>query len=233
VGRITRLLVAAAVAVPLVGSAAGPAAACACVPSGAKQIVHQAGAVIAGRIENQITVDATHTRSIVKVQGVYRGNVAGTIYVDSDLGPGGGSSCAVLYPVGSVIDPMVLQKAPGASYTTEPCVIGSVPHLRALLGAARPPPLGGASPNLTGSAMPVPVAASTPISGMSWAAVGLGFVLAVVLIAAFARWSGRRAIETTSPFDDVPAVPPGEGTPDEGTADGTNAPEPPEPGASD
>jgi hypothetical protein len=203
VGRIARLLVAAAVAVPLVGSAAGPAAACACVPSDAKQIVRRADAVVEGRIENQITVDPTHTRSIVKVQGVYRGNVAGTIFLDTDLGPGGGSSCSVLYPVGSVVDPMVLQKAPGGAYTMEPCVIGSVPHLRALLGAARPPPLAGPAPSLTGSAVAVPVATSRPISGMSWGAVALGLVLAVVLIAAFVRWSGRRAVETVSPFDDV------------------------------
>jgi hypothetical protein len=227
VGRITRLLVAAAVAVPLVGSAAGPAAACACVPSSAKQIVHRADAVIAGRIENQITVDATQTRSIVKVQGVYRGNVPATIYVDSALGPGGGSSCAVLYPVGSVVDPMVLQKAPGGAFTMEPCVIGSVPHLRALLGDARPPPLGGAPPSLTGSAMPVPVATSTPISGMSWGAVALGLLVAVVLIAAFVRWSGRRAIESTSPFDDVLAMPPDGGTATEGTPDETGGSAPP------
>jgi hypothetical protein len=202
VGRRARLLIAAAVAVPLVGSAAGPAAACACVPSGAKEIVHHADAIIVGTVENEITLDAQHTRSIVRVQGVYRGNPPATIYVDTDLGTGGGKSCSLLYPVGSVVDPMVLQKLPDGSYTIEQCVIGATPQLRALLGAARPPPLAGLSPSPDGSE--VPVATSAPVSGMSWGAVALGFVVAVVLIAAAVRWSGRRAVEPVSPFDDLP-----------------------------
>ena len=203
-GRIARLLIAAAVAVPSLGSAAGAAATCACLPAGAKDIVRQADAIIAGRIENEITLDATHSRDIVTVQGVYRGTVpTSTIYVDTDLGPAGGRSCAVLYPIGTVVDPMVLQKLPTGSYTIERCAIGAMPHLRALLGAARPPPLAALSPSPSVADVPAPVAASTPISGMSWQAVALGLVLAVVLIAAFVRWSGRRAVETTSPFDDV------------------------------
>jgi hypothetical protein len=227
VGRVARLLIAAAVAIPLVGSAAGRAVACACLPEDAKQIVHGADAIIAGRIEGEIPLDATRTRSIVKVQGVYRGTVPARIFVDSALGSGGGSDCAVLYPVGSEVDPMVLQKLPGGSYTIEPCVLGSMPHVRALLGAARPPPLGGLSPSVSTSGVPVPVATSTPISGMSWAAVGIGLLLAVGLIAGAVRWSGRRAVETASPFDDVPAAPAGDGGPD-----GTAAADPPEPDAS-
>jgi hypothetical protein len=212
VGRIARLLIAAAVAVPLAGSAAGPAAACACLPVEPAQIVHRADAIISGRIENEISLDATHTRSIVRVEGVYRGAVPAEIFVDTDLGTGGGSSCAVLYPVGSVVDPMVLEKLANGSYTIEQCVIGSMPHVRALLGAARPPP-----PPLSPSesAVPIPVAASTPIPGMSWGAVGLGLLVAVALIAAAVRWSGRRAVETASPFDELPAP----GTQDDGPMD--------------
>ena len=148
VGRIARLLIAAAIAVPLMGSAAGAASTCACLPIGAKEIVHEADAIIAGRIENELTLDATHSRDIVKVQGVYRGNVpTSTIYVDTDLGPAGGQSCAVLYPVGSLVDPMVLQKLPTGSYVIDQCAIAVMPHLRALLGQARPPPLAGLSPS--------------------------------------------------------------------------------------
>jgi len=211
VGRIARLLIAAAVAVPLAGSAAGPAAACACLPVEPAQIVHRADAIISGRIENEISLDATHTRSIVRVEGVYRGAVPAEIFVDTDLGTGGGSSCAVLYPVGSVVDPMVLEKLANGSYTIEQCVIGSMPHVRALLGAARPPP----SLSPSESAVPIPVAASTPIPGMSWGAVGLGLLVAVALIAAAVRWSGRRAVETASPFDELPAP----GTQDDGPMD--------------
>jgi hypothetical protein len=227
VGRIARLLIAAAISVPFLGSAAGAASTCACLPIGAKEIVHEADAVISGRIENEITLDATHSRDIVKVQGVYRGNVpTSEIYVDTDLGPAGGQTCAVLYPVGSEVDPMVLQKLPTGSYVIDQCAIGVMPHLRALLGEARPPPLAGLSPS-PGSAVPIPVATSTPMSGMSWGAVALGLVLAVVLIAAFFRWSGRRAVETVSPFDDLGEVPFEEGGPSDGSAS-----EPPGPDAS-
>jgi hypothetical protein len=227
VGRVARLLIAAAVAVPLVGSSAGRAVACACVPTDARQIVHEADAIIAGRIESQIPLDATQTRSVVKVEGVYRGTVPATIFVDAAIGTGGGSDCAVLYPVGSEVDPMVLQKLPGGSYTMEPCVLGSMPHVRALLGAARPPPSGGLSPGVSASGVPAPVATPTPISGMSWAAVGIGLLLAVGLIAGAVRWSGRRAVETASPFDDVPAAPP-----DADAPDGAPQADPPEPDAS-
>jgi hypothetical protein len=133
----------------------------------------------------------------------------------------------VLYPVGSEVDPMVLQKLPGGSYTMEPCVLGSMPHVRALLGAARPPPSGGLSPGVSASGVPAPVATPTPISGMSWAAVGIGLLLAVGLIAGAVRWSGRRAVETASPFDDVPAAPP-----DADAPDGAPQADPPEPDAS-
>jgi len=225
VGRIARLLIAAAVAVPLVGSAAGRAVACVCLPATAQQIVHGADAIVAGRIQSEIPLGATRTRSIVKVQGVYRGTVPATIFVDAALGSGGGSDCAVLYPVGSEVDPMVLQKLPGGSYTIEPCVLGSMPHVRALLGDARPPPLAGPSPSVSSSGVPAPVATSTPISGMSWAAVGIGLLLAVGLIAGAVRWSGRRAVETASPFDDVPQAPSGDDGPD-GVATTTDPPEP-------
>jgi hypothetical protein len=225
VGRVARLLIAAAVAVPLVGSAAGRAVACVCLPATAQQIVHGADAIVAGRIQSEIPLGATRTRSIVKVQGVYRGTVPATIFVDAALGSGGGSDCAVLYPVGSEVDPMVLQKLPGGSYTIEPCVLGSMPHVRALLGDARPPPLAGPSPSVSSSGVPAPVATSTSISGMSWAAVGIGLLLAVGLIAGAVRWSGRRAVETVSPFDDVPQAPPGDDGPD-GVATTTDPPEP-------
>jgi len=225
VGRVARLLIAAAVAVPLVGSAAGRAVACVCLPATAQQIVHGADAIVAGRIQSEIPLGATRTRSIVEVQGVYRGTVPATIFVDAALGSGGGSDCAVLYPVGSEVDPMVLQKLPGGSYTIEPCVLGSMPHVRALLGEARPPPLAGPSPSVSSSGVPAPVATSTPISGMSWAAVGIGLLLAVGLIAGAVRWSGRRAVETASPFDDVPQAPSGDDGPD-GVATTTDPPEP-------
>jgi hypothetical protein len=200
-GRVARLVVAAAVAVPLLAAAPGPAVACRCRQVDAHQIVLRADAIIAGRVTNEIELDPTHTRSVVQVEGVYTGRVPATVNVDTDLGPGGGSSCAVLYPVGSEVDPLVLMRSHGGSYTIDPCLIGAMPHVRALLGDARPPPPASPSP----SAVPIPIAGPTPLPGMSWPAVVAGLVLAVALIVAAVRWSGRGAAETASPFDDLPA----------------------------
>jgi hypothetical protein len=217
VGRVARLVVAAAVSVPLLAAAPGPAVACTCLPLDAHQIVRRADAIIAGRVTNELELDPTHTRSVVQVQGVYQGHVPATVNVDADLGPGGGSSCAVLYPVGSEVDPMLLVRAPGGSYTIDPCLIGTMPHVMALLGDARPPPPASPSP----SKIPIPIAGPTPIPGMSWPAVVAGLVLAVALIVAAVRWSGRGAAETASPFDDLPAGP--DGGPDPADADPADA----------
>jgi hypothetical protein len=204
-GRVARLLVAAAVAVPLLAAAPGPAVACRCRQIDAHQIVRRADAIIAGRVTNEIELDPTHTRSVVQVEGVYTGRVPATVNVDTDLGPGGGSSCAVLYPVGSEVDPLVLMRSQGGSYTIDPCLIGALPHVRALLGDARPPPPASPSP----SEVPIPIAGPTPLPGMSWPAVVAGLVLAVALIVAAVRWSGRGAAETASPFDDLAVGPDG------------------------
>ncbi len=223
-GRVARLVVAAAVAVPLLAAAPGRAVACECRQLDAHQIVRSADAIIAGRVTNEIELDPTSTRSVVQVQGVYTGHVPATVNVDADLGPGGGSSCAVLYPVGSEVDPMLLVRAGGGgSYTIDPCLIGSMPHVRALLGDARPPPPASASP----SAVPIPIAGPTPVPGMSWPAVVAGLVLAVALIVAAVRWSGRGAAETASPFDDLPA-----GGPEDGSHPGAEAVDPPDEDAS-
>jgi hypothetical protein len=232
VGRVARVLIAAAVAVPLLASAPGPAVACTCMPLDAHQIVRRADAIIAGRVTNEVELDPTHTRSVVQVQGVYKGHVPATVNVDADLGPGGGSTCAVLYPVGSEVDPMVLVRAQGGSYAVDPCLIGTMPHVRALLGDARPPPPASPSPSPVPVPIAGPIAGPTPVPGMSWPAVVAGLVLAVALIVAAVRWSVRGAAETASPFDDLPAGAgggPGSGSdPD----DGAGAVDPPEEDAS-
>jgi hypothetical protein len=224
VDRLARVLIAAAVAVPLLASAPGPAVACTCQQLGAHQIVRRADAIIAGRVTSEVELDPTHTRSVVRVLGVYRGRVPATVNVDADLGPGGGSSCAVLYPVGSEVDPMLLVRAQGGSYAIDPCLIGTMPHVRALLGDARPPPPASPSP----SAVPIPIAGPTPVPGMSWPAVVAGLVLAVALIVAAVRWSGRGATEPVSPFDDLPGGPEGASDDGFGPADGAEPGDPPD-----
>ena len=117
-GRVARLILAAAIAVPLLAAAPGPAVACRVPAARRASIVLRADAIIAGRVTNEIELDPTHTRSVVQVEGVYTGRVPATVNVDTDLGSGGGSSSAVIIPVGSEVDPLVLTRSGGTTRST-------------------------------------------------------------------------------------------------------------------
>jgi hypothetical protein len=206
--RAVRVLLAAAIAVPLVASMPGRAVACDCAGGDAAKIVRHADAIVAGHVVSQSEIDPVDTRSDFVVDGVYRGQVAATITLSAALGPGGGSDCAVLYPVGATVDPLVLRAQPDGSYTVDTCSMVVAPEIASLVGDARPPPP-GPSPTAGG---PPPVAAEPAGSGgVSWPAVAGGAVLAVVLIAVALRRSARRFAEeaaTEGTVVDV-AEPPG------------------------
>jgi hypothetical protein len=159
---------------------------------------------------SQSEIDPVDTRSDFVVDGVYRGQVAATITLSAALGPGGGSDCAVLYPVGATVDPLVLRAQPDGSYAVDTCSMVVAPEIASLVGDARPPPPG--PPRTGAGGAPPPVAAESAGSGgVSWPAVAGGAVLAVVLIAAALRRSARRFAEeaaTEGTVVDV-AEPPG------------------------
>jgi hypothetical protein len=187
--RLLRPLIALAIAAPAFVSMAGPAVACSCAPQSVKKVLANADAVVAGHVVGEQPIDAVTTHSLLAVDGVYKGKVEATITLNANIGFGGGSSCAVLYPVGSKVDPLVLQRLDDSTYQVAVCDFLSRPEVVKALGAARAPPHASASP----SAAAAPAVSSPAVRrGLSWAAVVGGLLLAVGAIGLLRRWSGRR-----------------------------------------
>jgi hypothetical protein len=210
---IPRVLIALAIGVPLVASMPGPAVACECRRLDPHRIVKQADAIVAVRVVDVVTVDEMHTMSSIAVDGVYAGRVGPTLTLRSDIGPGGGSDCSVLYPMGSTVDPLVLDRLPDATYVVDVCAMPVVAQIDKLLGAARPPPDDGpsAAPIPTVVAVVPPAAsAPTPPGGVSWPAVGGGALIALALIVLAVRRSTKPAGDDPADGDD-PVVTPAEG----------------------
>lgn len=186
--RLLRPLIALAIAAPALVSMAGPAVACSCAPQPVKKVLANADAVVAGHVVGEQPIDSMSTHSLLAVDGVYKGKVEATIMLNATIGYGGGSSCAVLYPVGSKVDPLVLQRVDDGTYQVEVCALLSRGEVLKVLGTARPPPHAAASPS--------PAAAATPPSadrrGLSLGAVLGGLLLAMGAIVLLRRWSGRR-----------------------------------------
>jgi hypothetical protein len=186
--RLLRPLIALAIAAPALVSMAGPAVACSCASQSVKKVLANADAVVAGHVVGEQPIDSMSTHSLLAVDGVYKGKVDATITLNASIGYGGGSTCAVLYPVGSKVDPLVLQRLDDGTYQVEVCALLSHAEVVRVLGTARPPPRASASPS--------PAAAATPPAadrrGLSPAAVLGGLLLAMGAIVLLRRWSGRR-----------------------------------------
>ena len=206
---ILRVLLASAIAVPLVASTLGPAFACKCALLDPHRIVRQADAIVAGRVVNVVTLDPMHTMSSLAVDGVYEGRVGSTLTLRSDIGPGGGSDCAVFYPVGSNVDPLVLNRLPDDTYMVDVCAMPMTAEIAKLIGAARPPPPNGPSPAplpTVVSAVPAPTNVPAPTDGVSWPAVGGGALIALALIVLAVRRTARGGDAETPGPEDVPAA---------------------------
>jgi hypothetical protein len=213
---ILRVLAAVAICAPLVASTAGPAVACECARLDPHRIVRQADAIVAGRVVNVVTVDPTHTMSSLAVEGVYEGRVGSTLTMRSDIGPGGGSDCAVFYPVGSKVDPLVLNRLPDDTYVVDICAMPMTAQIAKLLGAARPPPANGppAAPIPTVvAAVPPPANVPPSANRVSWPAVGGGALVALALIVLAVRRSARSTEAEPHGPDAAAAVPGEDGAP--------------------
>ena len=152
--RALRLVIALAIATPLFVSMGGPAVACSCVQQTAQKVLERADAVVAGHVVGEQPIDAMNTHSTLAVDGVYKGHVDATIVLNANIGFGGGSSCAVLYPVGSKADPLVLERLDDGTYQVSVCAFLSRAEVVRLLGSARPPPPGSAAPSVVAAAHP-------------------------------------------------------------------------------
>jgi hypothetical protein len=193
-GRTVRLVVAVAMAVPLLVATGERAVACSCAPRTAEQTIHAADAIVAGHVVGQLETSPLSTETTVAVDGVYKGDVPAELTLLADLGSGGGSTCAVLYPVGSTVDPLVLRRLQAEGvYTVDACALLSLQAVRDALGRAGP------APPMPSATEPVVGTTSTAVArGLSWAAVLGGIAVALVLMA----WALRRADRSGS----VPAV---------------------------
>ena len=184
--RLLRLAIVLAIAAPALVSTAGPAVACSCAPMPATKILAHADAVVAGHVIGEQPIDPMTTHSTLAVDGVYKGKVDATIVLTANMGTGGANSCAVLYPVGSKVDPLVLQRLDDNTYEVAICSFLSRAEVRTVMGNPRPPPPTSATPSVS----PLPGANAT--GGLSWPAVVGGVLLAAIAIALGFRWSGRR-----------------------------------------
>jgi len=197
--RILRLAIALAISAPAFVAMAGPAVACSCTPLTAKKVFTQADAVVAGRVVGEQPIDPVTTHSMLAVDGVYKGTVEATIVLSANIGAGGANSCAVLYPVGSKVDPLVLRRLDDGTYEVAICSFLSRAEVVMLAGHARPPPPARPTPSVS------PVSVADAAGGLSWLAVVGGVLVAVLAIALLFRWSGRRRRRRPSPVQELQA----------------------------
>jgi hypothetical protein len=161
----------------------------------AAQTIHRADAIVAGRVVSQVETGPVSTRSTLAVRGVYRGEVPAQITVVANAGSGGGSSCAIMYPVGAEVDPLVLFDHHDGTYETSACALLTLDAVRTRLGAATPPPPG---PAPTDGGTLGAVAPSLVEPGLSWLAVLGGLAVSLLLMAwALRRAHRERAVRTT------------------------------------
>jgi hypothetical protein len=202
-GHALRLVVAVAVALPLTVATGGRAVACSCAPRTPRQVIRAADAIVVGHVVGQIETGSVSTETTVAVDGVYRGDVPAELTLLADLGSGGGSTCAVLYPVGSRVDPLVLRQVNTEGvFAVDTCALLSLDEVRRSLGRAGPAP---PAPSPT---EPVVGAASTVVArGISWAAVLGGITLAIVLMMwALRRADRSRAVTAVAGVDELQAI---------------------------
>ncbi len=208
-GRLLRAALVATLVLPLFVATGGRAIACSCAATSARDAIRDANAVVVGHIDDERPLDALHTATIVTVTGVYKGRVAPVITLTADLGNGGGSSCAVLYPVGDTVDPLVLGRHTDGTYEVQLCSIVSASAVRGVLGDAAPVAQVSGSPPPSGPATPaVPPATSDDVrstgGGLSWPAVAVGAIVAVALIALALRRASRAERAERVAADDAP-----------------------------
>jgi hypothetical protein len=202
---LLRALLAIGIGAPLLALTPGPAAACSCVVREPRRVIDGADAIVAGRVVGQAALDQTHTMSSVAVDGVYVGRVGAMLTLRSDVGTGGGADCAVLYPVGSTIDPLVLSERPDGTYQVEGCALPVMRQVATLLGEAHPPQADGPAAVPLPSHVPAPPPAAAPApgpNGISWPAV-LGGTLAGIGLMVWALRRSARGTPGAEPAEDA------------------------------
>jgi hypothetical protein len=214
VRHLARIFLAIAVGVPIVAATPGRAVACACALRDASHVIAGADAIVAGHVVADAAAGPTRTMSSLAIDGVYEGDVGPTVTLSTEIGPAGASDCAVLYPVGSEVDPVVLQERPDGTYVVDACAMPVVRQVAKALGVAHPPQADGPPAVPLPSPVEAPPPAAAPPAGsaqhVSWPAVLAGALIGVGLIAWAIRKTAREHVGGGDEEHDEAAPPPGE-----------------------
>jgi hypothetical protein len=191
--RAVRLLLAMSLAVPTVVLTATPCLACDCAFLPVAQRLEQADVAVVGEVISQRGAQGG-TIQVLRVGGVFAGDVGPQIELFAQIGQGIVDSCAVLLPVGRRVALIADRNADG-TYTTSACSLVTEAELRKAVGPPLPP--GTASPGPADGAR-----VNDPIVIPGWMVVALGAMLGVVLIAGamlVPRWRALRRERVDEP----------------------------------
>jgi hypothetical protein len=163
---------------------AGPCAACSCAPRTPRQVVRGADAAFVGTVVREVPASATVTIQTFSVSEVYEGRVPARVDVTAAIGPGGGSSCGLLYPSGTPVA-VVASAAADGTLTSSACSYLSVAELERVGGTPSSPapftpspsrPALGSSSASSSSGMPLWQVALLGLLG-GVALIGVSFVV--------------------------------------------------------
>lgn len=176
--------------------------ACGCVFRSPAKVVAAADAVFVGVVTAETPVDPVTTIQTFEVRRVFKGAVLSRIDVVAQIGPGGGSSCAVLFPPGAPVAVAVHRNDDG-TWSSDACSVLTITEVEKVAGRggaavpAPPTPSATRGPSATdGSAARDPSGAP---SFPGWLVPLLGGAGGVLLIALSFLVGRRRArLEATA-----------------------------------
>lgn len=209
-----RGLVVLSLAVSALLVSARPCSACSCALQPPKALVRNADVAFIGTVTAQRSVDEITTIQSVVVDEVFRGSVPSRLDLVADLGPGGGSTCAVLFPIDAEVAVVAHERDDG-TYATDSCSLISVAELRSVGGTPIEPLPSPASPT-PGTVPDTGPVAPAATSGVPWQVVVLGALAGVAAIAVAIVLAGRR--DDATPLG-AAADPSGEDAPADPDAD--------------
>lgn len=177
--------------------------ACDCVFRSPAKVVAGADAVFIGQVTVETPVDPVTTIQTFEVRKVFKGDVTSRVDVVAQIGLGGGSSCAVLFPAGSPVAVAVYRNDNG-SWSSDACSVLTLAEMKKVAGPGRAPK--PASPTLSATS----TSAWFPETGggagfPGWLVPLLGAAGGAALIALSFVAGRRRARDDAAAADEQPA----------------------------
>lgn len=167
---------------------APPCLACSCAPSTPAGSFRGADAAFIGRVVRDTTV-AKGTTQTFEVDQVFKGRLASTVDVWTEIGTEWVSSCAVLYPAGEPVALLLWEDERGR-WQASSCSPITVAELRRVGGEPRDP-IPVPSPDVAVPSSELDGADGSP--GLpTWAVVAIGAGVALALVGGQTVWAARR-----------------------------------------